>query len=298
MGHRTIVGVDPDHIPTATNVVRWATSLAPGTTLTIVATYPDTDVLGYSSGEAVRGELRRTTLERLERIKDLSHVDAKLLAVGNRDTPRELQRIATDEGADLLVVGSARRAGARTMLLSDVSRAILRGAPCPVVVVPHDRKADRTPRVIGVAYDRSAEAAAALDHATTYARAVRGTLRIVDAVGVGPIPQGWDPDRQRSAEDLRRGVEVQLREMAASLRAPATAEALLGSPRAILGTLAGQVDLLICGSRGWGPLARVTLGSTSDWLIHHAPCPVMVIPRATAESPAPAHRQIAIPVLV
>jgi hypothetical protein len=45
---------------------------------------------------------------------------------------------------------------------------------------------------------------------------------------------------------------------------------------------AETVDLLVVGSRGWGPLSRVALGSTSDWLTHHAPCPVIVVPRPDA----------------
>ncbi|HEV3318115.1 MAG TPA: universal stress protein [Solirubrobacteraceae bacterium] len=39
------------------------------------------------------------------------------------------------------------------------------------------------------------------------------------------------------------------------------------------------------GSRGYGPVKRLVLGSTSDYLQRHARCPLVVLPRTTA-SPA------------
>jgi nucleotide-binding universal stress UspA family protein len=40
------------------------------------------------------------------------------------------------------------------------------------------------------------------------------------------------------------------------------------------------VDLLVVGSRGYGPLARVLLGSVSRKVVQDAPCPVLVVRRA------------------
>jgi nucleotide-binding universal stress UspA family protein len=39
------------------------------------------------------------------------------------------------------------------------------------------------------------------------------------------------------------------------------------------------IDLLVAGSRGYGPLSSVIAGSVSRHLAHHAPCPVLVVPR-------------------
>ena len=47
----------------------------------------------------------------------------------------------------------------------------------------------------------------------------------------------------------------------------------------LLPTAAETLDLLVVGSRGWGPWSRVAIGSTSDWLMHHAACPLIVVPR-------------------
>ena len=56
--------------------------------------------------------------------------------------------------------------------------------------------------------------------------------------------------------------------------------AVEGHPgRALVGcTQSG--DVLVVGSRGHSALASVTLGSCSNYCVHHARCPVIVIPAA------------------
>ena len=39
------------------------------------------------------------------------------------------------------------------------------------------------------------------------------------------------------------------------------------------------VDLLVLGSRGYGPVTRVLVGSVSRRAAQEAPCPVLVVPR-------------------
>ena len=53
-----------------------------------------------------------------------------------------------------------------------------------------------------------------------------------------------------------------------------------GSPAEEIAEACEQgVDLLVTGSRGYGPMTRVLLGSVSRKLINEAPCPVLVVPR-------------------
>ena len=55
----------------------------------------------------------------------------------------------------------------------------------------------------------------------------------------------------------------------------------MNSPVTALEQLSHDVDLLVCGSRGYGPLGSVLLGGVSRRLIHRAACPVIVVPRGT-----------------
>jgi nucleotide-binding universal stress UspA family protein len=57
-----------------------------------------------------------------------------------------------------------------------------------------------------------------------------------------------------------------------------------GNPAQELATQGAELDLLVIGSRSYGPLRRVLLGSVAGELIELAPCPVIVLPRASEMS--------------
>jgi nucleotide-binding universal stress UspA family protein len=44
------------------------------------------------------------------------------------------------------------------------------------------------------------------------------------------------------------------------------------------------MDVLVVGSRGYGPIKRLVLGSTSNYLQRHARCSLLVLPRASTEA--------------
>ena len=46
-----------------------------------------------------------------------------------------------------------------------------------------------------------------------------------------------------------------------------------------LAAFSDEVDLLVVGSRGYGPAKRLVLGSTSDYLERHARCSLLALPR-------------------
>ena len=50
-----------------------------------------------------------------------------------------------------------------------------------------------------------------------------------------------------------------------------------------LARLSREVDLLVCGSRGHGPLGGVLLGSVSAGVLRKARCPVLVVPRGARD---------------
>lgn len=205
------------------------------------------------------------------------------LITGDSYPGRALHRAAVEHHAELIVIGSCRRGVLGRVLLGDVSRSTLHGAPCPVAVAPrgYARHAQR-PRLIGVGFTDTPEGQSALATAAGLVRGIRAALRVVTAAHT-PVPfvpgyaSGFDhPD---VGERDRLAAEQALEAAVTGIDVPASAEMIDASPAAALTELSRHVDLLVAGSRGWGAARRIVLGSTTDHLVHHAACPVLVVPR-------------------
>lgn len=191
--------------------------------------------------------------------------------------------LAEGEGFDAIVVGSPHRGAIGRVVLGSVARSLLDGAPCGVFVAPHGYAEDphTTFGTIAVGYDGAPESKQALRRAEGLALAASSRLLLITAVStpafvVGPagyapapepVPPGVDELQRRALEsiDPRLGVERRRGD---------------GSPGSVLVRECEEgVDLLVLGSRGYGPLTRVLLGSVSRHAAQEATCPVLVVPR-------------------
>jgi nucleotide-binding universal stress UspA family protein len=103
-------------------------------------------------------------------------------------------------------------------------------------------------------------------------------------IPVGPLSGYVMTSTPRSDEDMKKAQKLLDELIAERPKVPTTARVELGKAADTLCDLAGQLgaDLLIVGSRGLSAGRRLILGSVSDRVVHHAPCPVLVLrPRAT-----------------
>ena len=80
-------------------------------------------------------------------------------------------------------------------------------------------------------------------------------------------------------EELLQDAEAETAITAERLGVDTTVEVVVGDPGPELCRLAadGNYDLIVVGSHGSGFLCRVLLGSVSHHVLHHAPCPVLVV---------------------
>jgi nucleotide-binding universal stress UspA family protein len=264
-----------------------ARALVPGAPLTLATAFPYAQAPSRFASTATEAALRGEAQAVLARIAEAEGVaDQPQAVLADTSPARALQRLAQRDGAELIVLGSSHRGPVGRALLGDVSRAVLHGAPCPVAIAPSGY-ASAPVATIGVAHDGSAEADVALTVAVLLARrhgARLRVLRVVDTtvpgMGLYPIALDWEHLLADQRDDDQRALD----ELVAHLDDIAVeARAEIGTPRELLAALGAEVDLLASGSRGWGPIGRVVVGSTSRFLIQHAACPVVVVPRgATA----------------
>lgn len=61
-------------------------------------------------------------------------------------------------------------------------------------------------------------------------------------------------------------------------------EVAVGKPWEQLASHSGDLDLLVLGSRSFGPLRRLLLGSSSTKVVQHARCPLLIVPHGTQVS--------------
>jgi nucleotide-binding universal stress UspA family protein len=224
-------------------------------------------------------------LERAER-RLPSGLKAERSAIRSHSVPHALHDLAADDAVDLIVVGGEPRLSADAASSGVAERLFAAAAGCAVAVVP-PRAVDRANaglRVIGVAYDGSREADVALAMAERIALAARGTLHIIGVLEPASWLAAGLPTLAGFAEPEARARGRLDRALARSVaRAPSDVCALsvlaTGSPSSELTRQASDLDLLVVGSRGYGPLGRASLGSVSTALLRNLPCPVLIVPR-------------------
>jgi nucleotide-binding universal stress UspA family protein len=199
---------------------------------------------------------------------------------------RAVHALALDLDAGLIVVGSTNRGRIDQVLVGTTAEAMIQGAPCPVAVAPHDWTR-RPIRTIAVGFVDTPEGHAALAAAHALAARVDAQLRVVAVLHPA---HAFDANR---GERPQRGAMLEGRHRAEVTAAVERAVAALPSgvevsvefhvddPADVLTRISAHADLLVCGSRGYGPLRSVLLGGVSHRLVREANCPVLILPRGS-----------------
>lgn len=216
----------------------------------------------------------------------LGGLEVETRAFGGGSAAGVIDDLAEKEEIDTIVVGSPHRGPVGRTVIGSVADGLLHGAPCEVILAPRGyADEEHGPfRTIAVAYDDTDEAKAALARAEEIALACRATI-VVFTVSAPPavVPgaAGYTPAIPPEAGSIVtqtvKGVDERL---------AATGRALAGVPGPAIVEACEEIgaDLLVSGSRHYGPVLRVLLGSVSTQLAHKAACPVLVVPRPAKRS--------------
>lgn len=204
--------------------------------------------------------------------------------------PREtIVRVADEWAADLVVVGARGLSGVKEFVLGGVSSAVVRWAPCPVLVV----KGRREPlaRVI-VAVDGSPDAMTAARFFAALSLEPRTAVRLLAVVEPPAVPYSAMTMRVREVEGMLSDLERERRTVMAGALGRLEGEfrnrvrtleqsVVLGRPADVIVSEAEHPDvgLVVVGARGLGPLKRLLLGSVSEQVLHRVDCPVLVVKR-------------------
>ena len=283
---RVVIAVDTDERTLDTLALGRLLTESTGAPATVVSVFAYMPLIDPDGRELRRlREEGRATLEDLAREMNIG--DAAAEVVPGNFAARELQRITERPESGLIVVGSTTRGPLGRLLVGGVGERLLSGAACPVAIAPRGYADAPTSRLarIGVGLDASDEARHALDAAVALARTADAELRIITAfqrlafgaVATSAISSTSANDAMR--QELRAVHDNALAAVHESV--PAEGRFVEGSADDVLRGESADLDLLVVGSRGYGPLGAVLTGSATTALARGAACPVLVTPRGT-----------------
>jgi nucleotide-binding universal stress UspA family protein len=283
MSNPIIAGVDP--LQRDDSPLRLAAGLAriTGAPLVAIASHPQ-EITGTRTGGTFEPELRAEAAARLEALA--VGIDAELVVIGGRSPARVLHDAAVARNASMIVVGSTRRA---RLTPGSTAERLLHGAPCPVAIAPASLSDDWVPRRVGVGFIDSDAGRDALRYGAALADAADASLQALTAVepldwsqAAVVAPSTPDGGFERSQAAARRALYLAIESLPSCVSA--TREVVVRHAADALITLSRHVDLLVCGSRGHGPLRAVPLGSVTRRLTRSAYCPVVIVPRDIAHT--------------
>jgi nucleotide-binding universal stress UspA family protein len=297
MSKPIIAAVDPRREDVAPAALGAMLARLTGAPLVLAASYPvdlSVDNLHPEYARTLRLETERA-LHRVAAAIEAAGVPVTTTVVAADGSPaRALHEYAEDADAKFLVIGSSARGQLGRVLPSAITDRLLHGAPCPVAVAPVGytfADVSAGPTLIGVAFTDTPDGHAALAMARALAGPARAGVHVMtvaeplDVLVTGSLDGSALEDVRRARHEvasavLRRGTDGVPESRLAG------GEILSGRPAAALATASEGLGLLVCGSRGYGPLRTLLLGGTSHALVRKASCPVLVVPPGATENDA------------
>lgn len=253
----------------------------------------DADVL-----ERARGSLASVVFDEAK-----SHLPAGLhqridCYIGQQPPKQGIVAAAESHGCTLIAVGARGLGPIERLLLGSVSSSVVRSAHVPVLVArPRNPARQSQPFKVLMAIESSqqdAQLAEAVKQFSWPSNTIGLTMSVVQSMFAGHVP-GWLEDRARS-EEVEMMAQAWVKEHDAEIAAKraelAAFDASLpdcfrretpivveGHPAdRILETIGQQhIDLAIVGARKPSALTRWLLGSTSETVLTHADCSVLVV---------------------
>jgi nucleotide-binding universal stress UspA family protein len=289
---RITVGVDGSAGSTA--AVAWAANIASRRHLQLKIVH-GLQIAGLYYGGGMTGIGAATLFEAVQTDGERAIADARALAASvDKDLvivtelpndPPVPMLIDESRHARLLVVGRTGTGGFADMLLGGTAASVVSHAHCPVAVVRGRREDTAVPEtgpvVVGVDGSPNSEQALAAAFEEASLRGVplvavhawndityedtRGTARILTQ------PESLEEGEQRLLTERLAGWQEKYPDV--EIRP----QLVRDRPRNVLLEASETAQLVVVGCRGHGGFTGMLLGSTSQALVHHASCPVLVV---------------------
>ncbi|MGW6058091.1 universal stress protein [Streptomyces sp. NPDC055189] len=229
------------------------------------------------SVQALSDQIAASAAEHALRRTDSVKVTSEVLS---EDPALALVRLSSE--ADAVVVGSRGRGDLTELLLGSVGLSVAAHATSPVIVVRgREENVEGSFRSIVLGVGNSEEAGPAVEFAFREAQTLDAPVTVVHAwrCPAREIPDFptmvQDEHRQRAAAQVEEAVREAT---AAHPRVRVRHKIVEGNARTVLLQASRTADLLVVGARRRKGHVGMQLGPVNHALLHHAACPVAVVP--------------------
>lgn len=193
---------------------------------------------------------------------------------------------ARKEKTDLIILGTHGLTGLKRLFLGSTTEKVVRHAPCSVLVTRERKgksgKSGFKPKKILVPTDFSVPAKQALDSAIALAKQYNSQIQLLNVVPFHYAVADFDEVNYRVLEsDLKEAGEKGLASLSKSIarkNISVVTRLRRGRPATEIAETASETgaDLIVISTHGHTGWERALLGSTTEEVVRHAPCPVLV----------------------
>ena len=204
-------------------------------------------------------------LESIEKQVSQEGLPCQSLLLHGNDPYRLIVETAAEKNVDMIIIGRRGRTGLMKVLMGSVTAKVIGHAPCKVLVVP---KAAR------IEYKKLLVATDGSEHSMEAASEVLGIAKRCGSNIIVVSVANLDIEVEKATANVGRIVE-----MAQKDGIPVETLTPLGRPHNVIVETAGgrAVDLIVMGTCGETGFRKLLMGSTTEKVIGHAACAVLVV---------------------
>lgn len=255
----------------ATNEKSWITVTS------VVPSYEgDLSLVGVGD---VLSSMRKPCEDALHEAERLAEAEGALIKTVCEEgkTYERIVDLAEAENCDLIVLGRRGLRRFEKALMGSVTARVIGYSHRDVLVVPRDTTIGWQ-RIL-VATDGSRFSKIAVERAIDFAKSYGGELRVISIVDVPPEFYAEAPNAVDDMIDKAKGYVKDIRTHSESAGVKSAGFVGEGEAYQIITDTAKKenVNVIVMGSHGRTGLKRLLMGSVTEKVIGHAPCPVLVV---------------------
>lgn len=232
--------------------------------MSVVELLTDYEAFSPQRLEEIRDSEIKKHLEAFQSRAAKEHIECEIL-ISHGDPYREIVATAEAKNVDMIVVGRRGESGLKKLLLGEVAAKVIGHAPCRVLVVPRAAKIEF--KKLLVATDGSQHSEQAVAEAVGIAKCCGSELLVLSA--------------RRDASEQDDALSHVTKAATIAQKNGVKVETLIPVGRSydvIVETAGGRgVDLIVMGTYGKTGIRKVFMGSSTEKVIGHAGCAVLVV---------------------